>query len=78
MKEDKIDYSLKTILTNAARDAQRVRLIGAPLVIIADGYVTYVSREIVALSNEKDSEPNEFVNLADVIKVQLLPDYVSY
>jgi hypothetical protein len=45
------------------------------MTIIAEGQVAFVGKGIVALRRRKDKEPDEFVKIDSIVKVQELPEY---
>lgn len=72
------NVTLKSALADAARLGTRVRLYGSPMVILAEGIVAYVGNGIVAIKHSPDTEPEEFVLLASIVKLQLLAEYRHY
>lgn len=78
MSEVEKDYTLRSILQNAAKSGERLRFFGPGMLIVAEGTVAFVGKEVVALKHGNTEEPDEFVNLNCIIKVQVLGEYRQY
>ncbi len=78
MSDIQKDYTLRSILQNASKTGERLRFYGPGMMIVAEGRVAFVGKEIVAIKHAESNEPDEFVNLECIIKVQVLGEYGNY
>ena len=78
MSEVQKDYTLRSILQNAAKSGDRLRFYGPGMMIVAEGTVVFVGKEIVAIRHGNTEQPDEFINLSCIIKVQVLGEYRQY
>ncbi|TFG33550.1 hypothetical protein EU527_07750 [Candidatus Thorarchaeota archaeon] len=78
MSEIEKDYTLKSILQNAVKSGERLRFYGPGMMIVAEGTVALVGKDVVAIKHSNKEEPDEFVNLECIIKVQILGEYRQY
>lgn len=66
---------MEMVLLQAAKSPVTLRFYGNQMTIIAEGQVAFVGKGIVALRRRKDKEPDEFVKIDSIVKVQELPEY---
>jgi hypothetical protein len=78
MSEIQKDYTLRSILQDALKKGERLRFYGPGMMIVAEGKIAFVGKEVVALKHNDGDEPDEFVNLDCIIKVQVLGEYRHY
>ncbi len=78
MSDIQKDYTLRSILQNASKTGERLRFYGPGMMIVAEGHVAFVGKEIVAIKHAESKGPDEFVNLDCIIKVQVLGEYGNY
>ncbi|MBN2228587.1 MAG: hypothetical protein JW779_03265 [Candidatus Thorarchaeota archaeon] len=78
MSEVQKDYTLRSILQNASKSGDRLRFFGPGMMIVAEGRVAFVGKEVVAIRHGDTDDPDEFVNLECIIKVQVLGEYRHY
>ena len=78
MSEIQKDYTLRSILQDAAKSGERLRFYGPGMMIVAEGRIAFVGKEIVALKQKEGDKPDEYVNLECIIKVQVLSEYRHY
>ena len=78
MSDIQKDYTLRSILQNASKTGERLRFFGPGMMIVAEGRVAFVGKEIVAIKHAESKEPDEFVSLECIIKVQVLGEYGNY
>jgi hypothetical protein len=78
MSEIQKDYTLRSILQDALKKGERLRFYGPGMMIVAEGQIVFVGKEIVALKHDEGKEADEFVNLDCIIKVQVLGEYRHY
>ncbi len=72
MNDMKKDTTLRDVLLDAAQKEIRVRLIGPPNTILAEGFVAFVSDEIVGVKHQLKEDVDEFILIHNIIKVQIL------
>ncbi len=68
------DLTFEMVLLQAAKTGVNLRLYGNQMCIIAEGQVAFVGKGIVALRHRKDKDPDEFVKIDSILKVQELPE----
>lgn len=73
-KED----SLRTILLDGAKSGETFRFYGPGMMIVAEGKVAFVGKDVVGLTHGKTDEADEFVSLECIIKIQILGEYGHY
>ena len=78
MAEVQKDYTLRSILQNAVKSGERLRFYGPGMMIVAEGTVAFVGKEVVAIKHSSNEEPDEFINLSCIIKIQVLGEYRPY
>jgi hypothetical protein len=78
MSDIQKDYTLRSILQDAAKSGERLRFYGPGMMIVAEGRIAFVGKEIVALKHNEGDKPDEYVNLECIIKVQVLGEYRHY
>ncbi|TFG31529.1 hypothetical protein EU527_12290 [Candidatus Thorarchaeota archaeon] len=78
MSELKGDYTLRSVLLDAVKSGDRLRFFGPGMMIVAEGIVAFVGKEVVAIKHGTTGEPDEFINLNCIIKVQVLSEYRHY
>jgi hypothetical protein len=78
MSDFEKDATLKTILLEAAKSGKRMRFYGPGMLIIAEGLVAFVGDGVVAISHSKEEEPDEYVSLDCIIKIQVIGEYRHY
>ncbi|MEM4736084.1 MAG: hypothetical protein QXS20_10260 [Candidatus Thorarchaeota archaeon] len=66
--------TLHDVLLEAMRTRARVRLIGAPMTILSEGFISGVGDNLIVIKHQEREEPDEFILESAVIKVQLLRD----
>jgi hypothetical protein len=78
MSEFEKEDSLRSILLEAAKSGDTLRFYGQGMMIIAEGKVAFLGRDIVGVSHGDTGDADEFINLDCIIKVQILGDYRHY
>ena len=78
MSDVQKDYTLRSILQNAVKSGERLRFYGPGMMIVAEGTVSFVGKEVVGIKHGNTEEPDEFINLNCIIKVQILGEYRQY
>lgn len=76
--ETQRDWTLETVLLQAAKSGAMLRFCGNQMTILAEGQVAFVGKGIVGLRHRKDKEADEFVRIDSVAKVQEIPDSRQY
>ena len=66
---------MEMVLLQAAKSGVTLRFYGSQMTIIAEGQVAFVGKGIVGMRRRKDKEPDEFVKIESIVKVQELPEY---
>ncbi len=72
MPEIERNTTLRNILLKAAEEKLRVRLVGPPQTILAEGFVDYIGNGIVAIKHQLNEEADEFILICNIIKVQFI------
>jgi len=78
MSDIQKDFTLRSILQNASKTGERLRFYGPGMMIVAEGRVAFVGKDMVAVKHAESKEPDEFVSLECIIKVQVLGEYGNY
>lgn len=78
MSDVEKDYTLRSILQNAIKSGDRLRFYGPGMMIVAEGIVVFVGKEVVAIKHGDTKEPDEYINLSCIIKIQVLGEYSHY
>ncbi len=78
MSNDQKDYTLRSILQDAIKSGERLRFFGPGMMIVAEGTVAFVGKEVVAIKHGNTEDPDEFINLSCIIKIQVLGEYRHY
>jgi len=78
MSEMKSDYTLRSILLDAAKNGERLRFFGPGMIIVAEGRVACVGKDIVGLRHSETGDAEEYVCIECVIKIQIIGDYRHY
>jgi hypothetical protein len=68
------DLTFETVLVQAAKTGVSLRLYGNQMCIIAEGQVAFVGKGIVALRHRKDKDPDEFIRIESIVKIQELQE----
>lgn len=78
MSDFEKDASMKSILLEAAKSEQRMRFYGPGMMIVAEGLVAFVGKDAVGIRHGKEEEPDEFISLECIIKIQAIGEYRHY
>jgi len=78
MSELKGDYTLRSVLLDAVKSGDRLRFFGPGMMIVAEGTVAFVGKKVVGIKHGNTKEPDEFINLNCIIKIQVLGEYRHY
>ncbi|MFX1483664.1 MAG: hypothetical protein ACFFCP_10830 [Promethearchaeota archaeon] len=78
MSDSERDATLRSILRDAAKSGDRLRFYGHGMMIIAEGSVAFVGKDVVGLKHGKTEEADEFISIECIIKVQILGEYRQY
>lgn len=65
---------MASVLREAAERNTRLRFFCTNMSIMAEGRVAYVTEGIVALYHRDEEEPDEFLRLNQIVKVQKLTE----
>ena len=72
--ETQKDLTFESVFLQAAKTGVNLRLYGNQMCIIAEGQVAFAGKGIVGLRHRKDKDPDEFVKIDSIVKVQELPE----
>ncbi|MFX1605076.1 MAG: hypothetical protein ACFFDD_04150 [Promethearchaeota archaeon] len=69
---------MRSVLLDAAKSGERMRFFGPGMMIVAEGRIAFVGKDIVGLKHGDTEDADEFVSLDCIIKVQTLGEYRHY
>ncbi len=78
MSEFEKDATLRSVLLDAAKSGERLRFYGPGMMIVAEGRVAFVGKDVVGLRHGNTEDADEFVCIECIIKVQTLGEYRHY
>ena len=78
MSEFENDETLRSILLTAAKKGERLRFFGPGMMIVAEGRVAFVGRDVVGLKHGETEDADEYVCIECVIKIQVIGEYRHY
>ncbi|MCF2138256.1 MAG: hypothetical protein K9W43_13575 [Candidatus Thorarchaeota archaeon] len=66
--------TIKSVLRTAAERGTLLRFFGPSMVILAEGKVAYVGNGIVAIKRGSSDDPEEFLVINSIIKIQKIKE----
>ena len=78
MTEVKNDYTLRSVLLDAVKNGDRLRFFGPGMIIVAEGRVAFVGKDIVGLRHGDTGDAEEYLCIECVIKIQVIGEYRHY
>ena len=78
MSEFEKDATLRSVLIDAAKSKERIRFFGPGMMIVAEGQIAFVGKDIVGVKHGKTEDADEFVCIECIIKLQTLGEYRQY
>ncbi|NWF95906.1 MAG: hypothetical protein HXY34_07155 [Candidatus Thorarchaeota archaeon] len=73
MPDGERDHNLRTVLLDAAKRNKTVRFFGPTGVVLAEGMVAHVGENVVAVKQTDDAEPDQFLLISAIVKIQFIP-----
>ena len=74
MPDSDRNHSFKAVLLDAAKRGKTVRFFSHTGSILAEGIIADVGENVVALKHRGETEPDEFLLMSAIVKVQLIPE----
>ncbi len=78
MSDFEKDVTLRSVLLDAAKSGERMRFFGPGMMIVAEGKIAFVGKDVVCLKHGNTEDADEFVCIECIIKVQTLGEYRHY
>jgi len=78
MSEFENEATLRSVLLDAAKKNERLRFYGPGMMIVAEGRVAFVGKDVVGLRHGETDDADEYVCIECVIKIQLIGEYRHY
>jgi len=78
MSEFENEATLRSVLLDAAKKGERLRFYGPGMMIVAEGRVAFVGKDVVGLRHGDTDDADEYVSIECVIKIQLIGEYRHY
>lgn len=78
MSDFEKEATMRSVLLDAAKSGERMRFFGPGMMIVAEGRIAFVGKDIVGLKHGDTEDADEFVSLDCIIKVQTLGEYRHY
>jgi len=78
MSDFEKDATLRSVLLDAAKSGETMRFYGPGMMIVAEGQIAFVGKDVVGLKHGKAEDVDEFVCIECIIKVQTLGEYRHY
>ena len=78
MSEFEKDKTLRSVLLEAAKSGERIRFFGPGMMIVAEGQIAFVGKDVVGIRHGKTDDADEFVCIECIIKLQTLGEYRHY
>ncbi|MFW9843493.1 MAG: hypothetical protein ACFFEV_02840 [Candidatus Thorarchaeota archaeon] len=78
MSEFENEATLRSVLLDAAKNGERLRFFGPGMMIVAEGRVAFVGKDVVGLRHGDTEDADEYVCIECVIKIQLIGEYRHY
>jgi len=78
MSEFENEATLRSVLLDAAKKGERLRFFGPGMMIVAEGRVAFVGKDVVGLKHGDTKDADEYVCIECVIKIQVIGEYRHY
>jgi len=78
MSEFENEATLRSVLLDAAKKGERLRFYGPGMMIVAEGRVAFVGKDVVGLRHGDTDDADEYICIECVIKIQLIGEYRHY
>jgi hypothetical protein len=78
MSELEKDTTLRSVLLEAAKSGERLRFFGPGMMIVAEGRIAFVGKDVVGLRHGDSKDADEYVCIECVIKIQVIGEYRHY
>jgi hypothetical protein len=78
MSEFENEATLRSVLLDAAKKGERLRFYGPGMMIVAEGHVAFVGKDVVGLRHGDTDDADEYICIECVIKIQLIGEYRHY